>query len=191
MECTRGKLPEVENTPFFYPIKYMKTKDLKRMTAALLRLRTQLIQEMPAKTRKDTIVLGTCNFRNFDDNRFANGERTAEDLFYMAEISLHFDVIAVQEICEDLGPLDEAMCILGRQYAYILMDVTEGVSGKGERLGFIYDKAKVNFKGVSGELVLPDNLQIVDGEPKLQFSRTPLMCISISGPTPAGNLPVV
>ncbi len=152
-----------------------------RTLAGLVRLRKQLGKEMPRKTRSATLVLGTWNIRNFDDNRFAAGHRTKEDLFYIAEIISHFDVIAVQEICDNLRPLKEVMWILGDDYDYIVTDITEGSGGNKERLGFIFDKSKVQFKGVAGELVLPDKLQIIDGENKRQFSRTPFMCSFQSG----------
>jgi hypothetical protein len=85
--------------------------------------------------------------------------------------------VAVQEICRDLNPLDKVISILGeKEYDYIVTDPTEGRGGNDERLGFIFDKSKVWFKGIAGELVLPDNMQIIDGEKKRQFSRTPFMC---------------
>jgi len=68
------------------------------------------------------------------------------------------------------------MRLLGRQqYDYIMTDVTHsGLGGNKERLGFIYDRNKVKFKGVAGEIVLPDKM-LVGGSPdkKRQFSRTP------------------
>jgi hypothetical protein len=81
-----------------------------------------------------------------------NGERTQEDFYYIAEIISRFDVVAVQEICDDLRPLKNVMRLLGSDYEYILTDITEGRGGNDERLGFIYDKAKVWFQGVAGEL---------------------------------------
>lgn len=167
--------------PIYYSIKSMQTDERRRTVTGLKRLRYQLDTEMPQKTRNETLVLGTWNIRNFDDNRFGHGKRSKEDLFYIAEILSRFDIIAVQEICEDLAPLDEVMGLLGWDYDYILTDKTEGRSGNSERLGFIYDKAKVAFKGVAGELVLPEHMLIATGERKLQFSRTPFMCTFQSG----------
>ena len=167
--------------PFYYTIKKMPGAMKARTLAGLVRLREQLDKEMPQKTRSATLVLGTWNIRNFDDNRFAAGHRTKEDLFYIAEIISRFDVMAVQEICDNLRPLKEVMWILGDDYDYIVTDITEGSGGNKERLGFIFDKSKVQFKGVAGELVLPDKLQIIDGENKRQFSRTPFMCSFQSG----------
>ena len=167
--------------PYYYGIKSM-SKDMRARTLeGLKRLRAQLDKEMPVKTRTATLVLGTWNIRNFDDNRFMTGFRTDEDLFYIAEIISRFDVIAIQEVCDDLGPLKDVMRILGRDYEFIMTDLTEGRSGNTERLGFIYDKTKVWFRGVAGELVLDDKSLIMDGAKARQFSRTPFMCAFQSG----------
>ena len=162
--------------PYYKPIKELSASVRKRLLAGLERLRTQLKEEMPDKTKDATLILGTWNLRNFDDNRFRNGFRTEEDLFYLAEIISRFDVLAIQEVCDDIWPLEKLMHFLGNDYDYILTDVTEGQSGNGERLGFIFDTSKVTFKGVAGELVLPDSMLIMDDEKRLQFSRTPFMC---------------
>ncbi len=167
--------------PSYYPIKQMTPEMRRRTIAGLKVLRRHLDAEMPRKTRTRTLVLGTWNIRNFDDNRFMNGNRTLEDLLYIAEIISRFDVIAVQEICDDLGPLDRVMDILGRDFDYIITDITEGSGGNKERLGFIFDRNKVRFKGIAGELVLPDKMQIISGGAKRQFSRTPFMCSFQSG----------
>lgn len=102
--------------------------------------------------------------------------------FYIAEIISRFDIVAVQEVCRDLQPLQAVMSVLGDQdFDYIVSDPTEGRAGNDERLGFIFDRGKVSFKGIAGELVLPDKMEIIDGERKRQFSRTPYMCSFQSG----------
>jgi exonuclease III len=48
------------------------------------------------------------------------------------------------------------------------------LGGNKERLGFIYDENKVAFKGVAGEIVLPEKMLISEvDKKKRQFSRTP------------------
>ena len=163
--------------PYYAPIKKLTPKNLRKRTLlGLHRLRTQLDAEMPQKTRDETLILGTWNIRNFDDNRFNSGPRSKEDMYYLAEIISRFDILAVQEICDDLWPMKQLMRFLGRDYDYILTDITEGRSGNNERLGFIYDKAKASFTHIAGEVVLPENMQISDVDKKRQFSRTPFMC---------------
>lgn len=163
--------------PFYRPIKDIKPKKTRlRMIAGLKALRMQMDEEMPHKTKDSTLILGTWNIRNFDDNRFMSGHRTMEDLYYIAEIISRFDVLAVQEICENLDPLNKIMKILGYDFDYIVTDVTEGRSGNAERLGFIFDRNKVKFKGIAGELVLPENMLIMHEENRRQFARTPFIC---------------
>ncbi len=162
---------------YYKPIRDIEPKKSRlRTLAGLKRLRVQLDDEMPQKTRDATLVLGTWNIRNFDDNRFMNGHRTSEDLHYIAEIISRFDVLAVQEVCNDTYPLERLMGFLGKDYDFIMTDVTEGRGGNNERLGFIFDRSKVAFKGIAGELVLPMSMQIADDEKRRQFARTPFMC---------------
>jgi hypothetical protein len=162
--------------PYYKPLKNFLPEDRKRTVAGIRRLRDQFdAVRFPEKKTSKSLILGTWNIRNFDDDRFNYGPRSPESLFYIAEIISRFDVIAVQEVCEGLAPLEKLMNILGGQYTYILTDVTHSsLGGNKERLGFIYDKNKVRFKGIAGEIVLPDKMLISEVESKKrQFSRTP------------------
>ncbi len=154
-----------------------KQKALRDQTIdGLKRLKTQIAAEMPIRTAGQTLLLGTWNIRNFDDNRFGNGPRLDESFFYLAEVISAFDILAVQEICEDMAPFERLMEAVGPEYDYIMTDVTLGDAGNRERLGFVYNKNKVHFTGVAGELVLPFDQQISDVTKKRQFARTPFSC---------------
>lgn len=162
--------------PYYSPLKKVSSSDRIRTVEGLQRLRKQLEDEQfPKKKTSRSLILGTWNLRNFDDDRFNYGPRLKESLYYIAEIISHFDVIAIQEICVDLEPLKELMSILGENYNYLVTDVTHtSIGGNQERLGFIYDKHKVKFTGVAGEIVLPRKLMISKNASKQrQFSRTP------------------
>lgn len=163
--------------PYYYPLKRLKDASLRvRTVEGLQRLRKQLRDErFPSKKTSESLILGTWNLRNFDDDRFNYGPRLYESFYYIAEIISHFDVIAIQEICTDLWPLKRVMNILDKDYDYIVTDVTHSsIGGNQERLGFIYNKSKVTFTGIAGEIVLPPKLMIseVDSK-KRQFARTP------------------
>lgn len=166
----------VNAMPYYRPIKKLSATERKRTVAGIQRLREQFANvRFPSKNASESLILGTWNIRNFDDDRFNYGPRMEESLYYIAEILSRFDIVAVQEICANLAPLDHLMGLLGRQYDYIMTDVTHsGLGGNKERLGFIYDQYKVEFKGVAGEIVLPDKM-LIGGSPdkKRQFSRTP------------------
>lgn len=162
--------------PYYKPLKNLTQAERKRIVSGLQRLRQQMSDaDFPIKKASRSLILGTWNLRNFDDDRFNYGPRMKESFYYIAEIISYFDILAVQEICEDLGPLDYLMSVLGYQYDYILTDVTHSsLGGNRERLGFIYDKEKVKFKGIAGEIVLPEKILISEAADKTrQFARTP------------------
>jgi len=162
--------------PYYKPLKKLTIADRNRTINGIQRIRKQLEDtKFPKKRTSSSLILGTWNIRNFDDNRFGYGPSTQESLYYIAEIISRFDILAVQEICKELEPLQRLMRTLGDQYDFILTDVTHSsLGGNGERLGFIYDKNKVKFMGVAGEIVLPPSLLIGEsGQEKRQFARTP------------------
>lgn len=162
--------------PYYAPLRKMEANNRKRTVEGLERIRKQLIDErFPNKKTSESLILGTWNIRNFDDDRFNYGPRLEESMYYIAEIISKFDVLAVQEICVDIWPLKKLMRILGGHYDYIITDVTHSsLGGNKERLGFIFDRSKVRFTGITGEIVLPDKLMISEvAKNKRQFSRTP------------------
>lgn len=166
----------------YWPLKYVSPKSTRnRAIKGLQSIRALASRLMPERTVHDTLVLGSWNIRNFDDNRFGHGPRLTESLYYIAEVISAFDVVAIQEICRDMGPIQEVMKLLGKQYDLILTDVTEGPSGNKERIGFIYNTNKVWFRNVAGEIVLPFKKQISDVTKQRQFARTPFSCCFQAG----------
>jgi hypothetical protein len=53
------------------------------------------------------------------------------------------------------------MDILGREWDYIVTDTTEGRGGNRERMAFVYNREKVWFRKIAGEVVLPQGQLIV------------------------------
>jgi endonuclease/exonuclease/phosphatase family metal-dependent hydrolase len=146
-----------------------------RAVARLLSLRAALRDEdgaPPAKSEQ-ALLLATWNLREFDSAKW--GPRTPESYAYIAEIIDRFDLVAVQEVREDLAALERLLFRLGRQWRYLVSDVTEGSAGNGERLAFLYDSRKVQFLGYAGELVLPPVRVGAATVPATQVARTPLM----------------
>lgn len=132
----------------------------KRVVRNLMALRTQLDEEVPPKNAESDLLLATWNLRDFaKDNRKGYGERFPESHFYIAEVLSRFDFVAVQEINE-LDEWEKVTKILGPSWDWIATDVTEGTGGNGERLTYLYDKRKVWFQNIAGEIVLPGNLLI-------------------------------
>jgi endonuclease/exonuclease/phosphatase family metal-dependent hydrolase len=142
----------------------------------LLDLRAQLASAppkgVPRRTKKSSLIIGTWNIRDFDNNKFRHGPRRRESLYYIAEILSAFDVCAIQEINEDLTPLKDVIRLMGPGWDFIATDVTVGNSGNRERMAFVFDSRKVRFRNIAGEIVLPKHA-LLPGEQ--QFARTPFL----------------
>jgi hypothetical protein len=115
--------------------------------------------ETPCDTSR-FVRIATWNIREFDSPSY--GYRTQEAKAYIAEILSHFDMIALQEIRRDLNALDHVKRLLGPNWSYIATDVTEGSSGNKERMAFLFNRNKVWFRNVAGELTLPKGQKVTD-----------------------------
>ena len=165
--------------PFYYKIGWIRNKkERSRIASNLIALRKHLKKEIPRRTVNDTLLLATWNIRDFDSNKFKHGPRIRESYFYIAEIISAFDIIALQEINKNLKAIRRVMDILGSNWQYITTDVTEGRSGNKERMTFVYDRNKVSFQNIAGEIVLPET-KLIAG--KRQFARTPYLVAFQSG----------
>jgi endonuclease/exonuclease/phosphatase family metal-dependent hydrolase len=155
--------------------KQLSAAELKRAVGSLERLRAQLSAAIPPKDAEDNLLLATWNIRDLGKagGGYGYGDRLPESYFYIAEILSRFDFIAVQEVNE-LWAWGEVMDALGPHWGFIASDVTEGVSGNGERLVYLYDERKVSFRDVAGEIVLqPSTLISRNAKGGKQFARTP------------------
>lgn len=114
----------------------------------------------PPSDNSKYVRIATWNIREFDSSSY--GYRTQEAKAYIAEIISHFDLVALQEIRRDLDALDDVRRLLGPNWQYIATDVTEGTSGNSERMVFLYNRNKVWFRNVAGELTLPKGKKVTD-----------------------------
>jgi endonuclease/exonuclease/phosphatase family metal-dependent hydrolase len=161
--------------PFYYNLhrvnKFFTADHAKRTAEGLLRLKEAFKEEkVPERVRSKKLLLATWNIREFESAKY--GPRMREALYYIAEIIDHFDIVAVQEVRDDLSSLEEVMDILGGYWDYLLTDVTEGRQGNLERMAFIYDTRKVRFGGLAGEIVIPP---LDKDTPITQYARTPFI----------------
>lgn len=115
--------------------------------------------EQPSDSSK-FVRIATWNIREFDSSSY--GYRSLEAKAYIAEIISHFDLIALQEIRRNLNALEEIKKLLGPNWDYIATDVTEGAAGNKERMAFLFNKDKVCFCNVAGELTLPKGHKVTD-----------------------------
>jgi endonuclease/exonuclease/phosphatase family metal-dependent hydrolase len=147
------------------------------------------LQGIPAKEIDRNVLIGTWNLREF--GRFAQvwdqapGHKPFRDLHAIrciGEVVSRFDVVAIQEVQEDITALQALMKWLGSDWGLIMTDVTRGKKAGGERLAFLFDTRRVKPSGLAGELVLSAeqmNGAEADGVHR-QFARTPYAVSFIS-----------
>lgn len=126
---------------------------------------------------KDKLLIATWNLTNFGAQ-----ERTSRHLEIMAYIISQFDVIAVQEIADDLSQFNELMTFLNKRGNYEA-SFTD-IAGNYERLGFVYNANKVQQVGLVAELAMRGNeqkkisIKVGDEEESIAFdgfNRNPYM----------------
>ncbi len=84
-----------------------------------------------------SVVTGSFNIRKLG----SAGKRNAETWKFLAHVCKHFDLIAVQEVMDDLSGLNLLMEKIGPEFGLIVSDKTgsfPGDRGLGERLAFIF-----------------------------------------------------
>jgi endonuclease/exonuclease/phosphatase family metal-dependent hydrolase len=139
----------------------------------LIALRAGLAKDVSSRNEDESFHLATWNIRDFGGHRLNPSPRTPECFLYIAEIMSAFDLIAVQEVNENMTDFQTVMRLLGPHWNYLVTDQ----SGNMERLAFVYDTRKILFRHVAGEVVLPAK----NGKPPLQFNRTPYLVAFQSG----------
>jgi hypothetical protein len=155
--------------PYYKPLELLPSKERVHIIENLQKLRAKLKSELPTRTNRSTLLLSTWNLRKFTNS----DNRLEESYWYIAEIISFFDLIAVQEIGNDMSALLKLMGILGYKFDYIVTD-TPNAEGGGERIAFIYNIGKVKFKNIAGEVYLDtkerDKFNLAEG-----FARPPFV----------------
>ncbi|WP_020181162.1 endonuclease/exonuclease/phosphatase family protein [Methylopila sp. M107] len=164
--------------PYYAGLRREEPATRKRIAEGLIRLQKSLVaQKVPKRTLGGDLLIASWNIREFDSTKY--GDRVADAYYYIAEVLNHFDLIAIQEVNDDLRALDRVRNLLGSWWKYVVTDVSaKAGGGNDERMAFLYDGRKVTFDGLAGEIVLPPTK--VDGL-VLQFARTPFVCGFRSG----------
>lgn len=89
-----------------------------------------------------SVLLGSFNVRKLGAAK-GRSKRTWE---FLARICKQFDLIAIQEVMDDLSGMRELMELLGSDFEMIVSDKTgafPGEPGLGERLAFVYNRRVV------------------------------------------------
>jgi hypothetical protein len=118
-------------------------------TERLALLSTKTLRGVPQKAT-NKLLTATWNLTNFGLQ-----DRTDNDFALIAEVIGWFDLVAVQEIADDLGHLRSLMNHLPATYAVILSDI----GGNFERAGFLYDSTKVTRLELAAEVAIPPSDQ--------------------------------
>ncbi|MDY6904980.1 MAG: endonuclease/exonuclease/phosphatase [Thermodesulfobacteriota bacterium] len=101
--------------------------------------------------RYGSAVLGSFNIRKLG----TASNRNSHVWRFLAHICSHFDLIAVQEIMDNLSGLRRLLCELGPDFGVIISDITgafPGNRGLAERLGFIYNKRIVERTEIATDI---------------------------------------
>lgn len=138
----------------------------------LLRLRAMLNGKITAIRQPNSLIIGSWNIRHFDGGRL----RLDESMHYIAEIIDHFDICAIQEV-KTIEAMERLMRLLGPNWDYFVNDSSGGGRGNHERMAFAYNKNKVFFRNLIGELVLEKDT-FAGNE---QIGRTPFFAAFQSG----------
>jgi endonuclease/exonuclease/phosphatase family metal-dependent hydrolase len=138
-----------------------------RAIERLIDLRSGLTETVSA-SKKTSFHLATWNIRDLGSPKFNPSPRMPESLLYIAEIISAFDLVAVQEVNANMAEFLKVMRLLGPHWDFIITDE----SGNDERLAFVYDTRKIQFRHVAGEIVLPPPRK---GQLSPQFNRTPFL----------------
>jgi hypothetical protein len=158
---------------FYQSLKYdRKTYPLGRdapgqagwITDRLLRIRAMMNGQITSKRDPDSLIIGSWNIRHFDGGR----PRMPESFHYIAEIIDHFDICAIQEV-KNIDAIKRLIKLLGPNWDFFINDSSGGGRGNHERMAFLYDTNKVQFRNLIGELVV-DQTALAGGE---QIGRTP------------------
>lgn len=160
--------PNKQNYSLVFP-SFTKVEKIRTIDNLLL-LREYIAKNIQARKTDKNIILSSWNLKEFGHLK----NRLPESYFYIAEIISNFDLIAVQEIKGGLKDLDIIMKLLGKDWNYLITDITEGKDGNSERFAYLYDTRRVNFTGLAGEILLWKDL-FEENEEILQLKRTPYM----------------
>ena len=89
------------------------------------------------KREYGSVLIGSFNIRKLGSAR----SRNSDTWEFLADVCRSFDLLAVQEIMDNLSGLRRLMSLLGPEFSMVVSDQTgvfPGEPGVGERLGFIY-----------------------------------------------------
>lgn len=109
--------------------------------------------------RDDSIVIGSFNIRKLG----AIAKRSPQSWEFLKNTIKRFDLVAIQEVMDDLSGLEYLLSLLGDDYGMVVSDVTgakPGSSGNAERLGFLFNWKRVKRTALASDITF-DRSEIV------------------------------
>ena len=101
-------------------------------------------------------VYGSVLLASFNIRKLGSAiNRNNETWQFLADVCRRFDLLAVQEIMDDLSGLRKLQRMMGPEFGVIVSDKTgafPGEPGVGERLGFIFNRSNVRRTEVASDL---------------------------------------
>lgn len=101
--------------------------------------------------RDDSIVIGSFNIRKLG----AIAKRSPQSWQFLKNTIERFDLIAIQEVMDDLSGLEHLLSLLGDDYGMVVSDVTgakPGNFGNAERLGFLFNWKKMKRTALASDV---------------------------------------
>jgi endonuclease/exonuclease/phosphatase family metal-dependent hydrolase len=93
-------------------------------------------------------VYGSVLLASFNIRKLGSAvARSADTWQFLADVCRHFDLLAVQEVLDDLSGLRRLQQLMGPEFGLIVSDTTgvfPGEPGVGERLAFVYNRSLVH-----------------------------------------------
>lgn len=112
------------------------------------------------KRRKDAVIIGSFNIRKLGSVK----KRTEQSWEFLKQTISRFDLIAIQEVMDDLSGLEHLCSLLGEDYGMIVSDVTGAKPGKGgnaERLAYLFNWKKIQRTALASDISF-DRTEIVN-----------------------------
>ena len=149
---------------YYYPVGHEKPGEAGWIAKHLLDLRAQLRTEIKANRTPNSLIIGSWNTKHFDGGR----PRLPESFHYIAEIIDHFDICALQEV-KNIWAVERLSRLLGPNWDFFINDSSKVGRGNNERMAYLYNTNKVQFRNLIGELMF-DQRDLTGDEP---VSRAP------------------
>lgn len=125
---------------------------------------------LPAR-RNDSVIIGSFNIRKLG----AVKNRTQQSWQFLKDTIEQFDLLAIQEVLDDLSALEHLLSLIGEDYGMVVSDITgakPGSRGNIERLAFLFNWKRVSRTALASDVTF-DRSEIADNlyEHRSEFNR--------------------